>query len=1723
MSTPDPFAPQQPLDPFAPQGAAPLAADDAFAPAENSQDALDKKQSPSVVEMMYGDLGRLPPKTDGAPSELGEDLRTFAKLSSAFTQLAKKGIRDTQPFEYQGKLTDQIIEEVARPTSALLEQTGKVYADLTGTEEGNNLLYETGLAIRDGTKTPDAMLEEEAMWEKFSRGLIQTGSFFLGGKVISDAIKEGPKTAGAIAAWMGAAVGGQAGREDAQRHGAEDWQVDTAYYLNSVFGLSEGLPIGIGLAKLDDLTGGVLTKKARGKLGELGMAGVQGAITEGLQESFQTFGENWTAEDLAAYDPGRSLSDNIMEAASVGGSVGFVLNLVGTALGIKNRQRVEQEIKEKVLDPIGANSLDEIAGPFTTLDQGYNSLIRKSAAEQQAISDSAQDAGIDLEVSTAERVLETEDASLAEGTPLDLNKIPTRPANINQLTDFEKKFSETTLGKIATVRTNKNVEGNKLALQRLEETPVVAALTAQQEVNENYIQRNRNRIEELEAKIADPEQAGDKKKFQEEVAQRRTKVKEVQAVEKARGLLAKDVKSLYAQLLPILPKGSKVLFTDVRMGESKGAAGSFHSIKLNADAQESTAVIYLETEDFLQAVYNREAARGKDHFADMEAIVQQKKDFLFNVALHEFGHTIAYHNFHNLAQKFEQGTATDAEAELWNALRADYLKHVQEVLASDEQKANRLMFALPRAREVYARREMQSGISLSDFIFKDDGRNANESSYMVTPNLDYLLSMSEFFAEGITQVATNNTQMFNQKSLPFFKNTIRDIKKAQAKVPGRFQGTSPAIAGFIKNFSTQAKMRQAQAAMKKNVEHDPLIALAKGGVLEDMNLAKALSNDMDRFNRFMDLGFNILQIAEQNKHIQGLQSYTQNLRAWKNEVNTNLAVADSRLTDWKNLGKKENEKLGRALLDETVGRLPDGGFIKTPRNFTTEELAKYNLSEEALQLRADIKEDFRKSLFQMEEVLVAAKRRIFKDDPEQQEREVAKVEKEFSEMRSTPYFPLMRFGEFTFQVRSVGEQTFEGKKYKDGDLIEFQAFDKKRERDRSIAAIKKLYPEGKASISSSKLVTPNFSLQGMPMTLIEHLESKLVSSDLNDKAREAIKQVKNNILPFKSFRKQFQRRKRVAGYSFDAQRSYANYMTSFSNHIARVKYDSEFKKDFDNVQASIDAINSRDGGDSTKRANILNHMNEHMQYVMNPVEEFVGLRSAAFAWFLGFNVKSAFVNLSQIPLVTYPYLASRFGDSNSVAQLTKAYKSAVTAIRNPDNLDQQLKEMIEQGMAESWLDESLATELALAASEKNLDKSLPRKFRQQAAMKISHYGSLPFHVAEKMNRHVTAIAAYRLAKQAGQSHEASITEARSAVEKSQYEYARWARPKFMRGKVNGTVFVFQNYMQNTLYFALGGDPGAMRMMLVLFLVAGLQGLPFGENIMDLFDAGVTALKEKTGAKDPETQIRTDLRQLLKDLNVDPDLVLHGTSSSTFGLANIGEFMGWPIPDIDLSGSLSMGRIVPGTEMLAPGQDLTAERAVSKGLESGGGAIVSAFMGTAQALFDSHPDQWKRWEKAMPAALRNISKAARMKVRGEEATRGGNIIAEFDETDTRDHAELVAQALGFTPRDVSKGWEGFIAAQQSITYYETWKTSILRQWNYSKFNGDEEAVKEANQEIKAYNAAAPYPELKIGPATRRNSYKSYVNSQTKNRAGVEQSKAFRRLSNSTQAVFEDENN
>ena len=1683
------------------------------------------------------------------------------------------------------RFAEDYFTEGTRMVSSLIEASGSVLETVGLENQMDDLgaaLAEMGMNPLDVFREQGEDFGQEHFGDELNQGIASTLGFVAAG-MKARALNLSKKAIGAVVATLGASVGSQAGRLEAESFAATPEEIKMAYYLNGAVGTSEAIPIMGIFRRLDKATGGAFSKKIKSKVAKVGIEGIKGALQEAFQEGGQTIGSNVIASDMVGFDPTRDWNENLGTAMEVGGSVGFLMNALAVSSGfrtrVRNVKKIEKEFEEETLRLTGAESMDQLAFRddviegkeilfISTLPDEYIRAQKRLAGSFTALEEAGAAVPENAAGTIAEDQLAAARAAIAVESPL----ADTSEINAEVLAGAEdvtartsRQFGPNAEGPGAPVFfssdevgfvTNKEVTVNRNGVPTVSRSlfdvapteNIVMAATRNIErdqavwrLGNEVLQRDRAELLKIKAGDITVTEDGrpqadleaDIFSLQQQQAVTQARVTEAKSLAAAiERELSKALKSFPDRSIKFLVEDYlntvKTLPGNIAYEGSTGAAPIF---TLRSDKGEiKLHGIHINLEPAVVAAARLKEAKQRgvsdSELASRKADLARERNVIYEGLYHELGHHYGFKFWSKLHAKVLDGTANEKDKAMWRALQADYVRYVTESLRSPIKR-----FLFSRNNRNYAAAFAESYIgagNIHDFVEGDfsslpqmaqDILNKRQMLEVVEQGqLGYMLSFDEYVAEEMSKAATLGKAPGTRTIDPFFREGVRGMRKIIAKRPGETKLTSEAMGRFFQIHSEVGRLKAAIEKIKESGADalNPVRAMHEEmSVILSPTTARERIEEIDKFNWFMDVGFNILQIAEQHPHIQGLQDYVEAISEWKNEVNGHLRDAEKTLITWKQLGKKEMELLGRILLEESAGITFDGKTLTEPRDFTQAEIAKYGLSEKALELRTQIKADFRKSLEEMEGVLKRKTLDMFVDEPAKQVAELKKITKEFARLKAKPYFPFMRFGKYIMEVRSKGSNRINGSQYNDGDIVDFQAFDTKTQRAKEVRKVK--LSGNKVTVGESKMKTPNFSLQGMPLTMVEHLERSMKGS-LTKEQQKMFDQVKQDILPFKSFRKQFTRRRNVKGYSLDAARSYANYMTSFANHIGRVKYDSAFQAALKSVEDSI-SVMKRLEINSDRRVEILDHMNDHMEYVLNPVSEWTSVRAAAFFWFLGFNVKSAFVNSTQIPLVTYPYLAARFGDARAVAALGRANGTAVKSFTAPSSVDPDIMKMIEQGLSESWLDESLATELALAASERNLEKSLPRKGYQTALTKISHYGSLPFHTVEKFNRHVAAIAAYRLATAKGLSHKKAVLEARRCVRKTQFEYARWARPKFMRGKVGGTLFVFMNYMQNALYFALGGDPGAMRMNFVLLAMAGLGGLPFGEDIMDLVDGMSTFAKRRLGMKNPHTDVRTEIRKIVTELDMDPDLVMHGLSSSTFGLANIGEFMGWPIPDVDLSASLSMGRIIPGASMARP-VERTFDRAISETTEGVGGAAISGGLGLVKPLFDNNPDTWKKWEKAMPAAMRNISKAARIKTSGVEATRGGWPIAALDWQDHQERAELTLQGLGFTPRSISRGWEGYIAAQSAITYYEAWKANILRDWNHHRTNNDEEGVKTANAEIRAYNRMVPFPEMKIGGEARMQSYESYRRNHLFNENQIEQSKYVRRLSDSILSVYQD---
>jgi len=706
------------------------------------------------------------------------------------------------------------------------------------------------------------------------------------------------------------------------------------------------------------------------------------------------------------------------------------------------------------------------------------------------------------------------------------------------------------------------------------------------------------------------------------------------------------------------------------------------------------------------------------------------------------------------------------------------------------------------------------------------------------------------------------------------------------------------------------------------------------------------------------------------------------------------------------------------------------------------------------------------------------------------------IEDSFKQLRSKNYFPRMRFGSYTITVRKVFMK--EGRRVQ--KVTEFLTFESKSERDSMYKDYQKDYAgdieAGTVDIQVSKLDDTTRALYGMPQLVIDRIGNALrnpeIGTGLTADQERALRDISLDLSPGKRYLRHMQKRKNTAGFSTEAMRTYAAYMTNASNHLARVEHTEDMAK----ALRDLRAVQKETQGDVTDLAELESYYTDHFKYLLNPENDWAKLRAFGFLWYLGFNTKSALVNTTQLPMVTYPYLASRYGDSSTVAQMVKGMKDVVAHYVGKKDYTEAEQRLMDKLLEEGVIDESMASDLAGLSEGTALQRIMPTNKAHRVINGINYYGGYMFSIAEKFNRQVTALAAFRLQMKEGEDFDLAYRAAKDAIHKSQFEYAKYNRPEFMRGK-KSAFFLFYNYTQQFLYLAFAGgrtaqDKGtAVRMMAMLFVLAGLQGLPFAEYILSTIDMLGTQLKKWTGMENPKVNIRQDIRELVQDLGANPDLLMHGAGRFLgAGPLKILEMFGVPVPNLDISGSLSMGEPLPGfrTQSL----DGSPQEIAGQLLLNGLGPIPNIGLEMWNAVSSTDPDSWKRMEKALPVFAKSLSKAGRFYERGGETSRGGAMFLPYDGNDPYEAGEVVAQALGFTSTRLAEKRAIYGEQMSTALYWTERRQLLMERYAYAVKTGDVNAKKEVLQSIREYNGVLTNAELKpyrISNANLKNSLKS----------------------------------
>jgi hypothetical protein len=353
----------------------------------------------------------------------------------------------------------------------------------------------------------------------------------------------------------------------------------------------------------------------------------------------------------------------------------------------------------------------------------------------------------------------------------------------------------------------------------------------------------------------------------------------------------------------------------------------------------------------------------------------------------------------------------------------------------------------------------------------------------------------------------------------------------------------------------------------------------------------------------------------------------------------------------------------------------------------------------------------------------------------------AKLIDEFQTRKRIPgYIPFLRRGEFWVEYADpqTGERTATG-------------FLSIRERQQFIAQM--LVPQNIQHKSYQNLEDISFDPNAVPTTsfigkVIEDLRANGASQQQVDAAYQAY----ISLFPADSIAKQFLKSKNVLGMEKDIVRGYGDVMIRWTRKLANSKYSPEIDKAIREIEAQ--AANANDINLDVVAQNIKGQSN----FFHNPTyNDFVhGATALSYYEYIAGNISSAIINLTALPLMSYPLLVGRFGWGAATAKLANAHTVIVNGGLGGENGNLRYADLYKALMDHGQLEHTMAREVLEGRRQKTSDY-----FGLKA--KILDGIALPFSATEKYSRGVTAVAAFDLAIGQGMDPNEAIAYALTAV------------------------------------------------------------------------------------------------------------------------------------------------------------------------------------------------------------------------------------------------------------------------------------------------------------------------------------------------------------------------
>ena len=688
----------------------------------------------------------------------------------------------------------------------------------------------------------------------------------------------------------------------------------------------------------------------------------------------------------------------------------------------------------------------------------------------------------------------------------------------------------------------------------------------------------------------------------------------------------------------------------------------------------------------------------------------------------------------------------------------------------------------------------------------------------------------------------------------------------------------------------------------------------------------------------------------------------------------------------------------------------------------------------------------------MRDVRSAIKERIERAEMSSERRAalLKRMDEEFFGHIKGVYFPLARFGQYVVVVKGA-----------DGKVANVSRAETMAEADTTRRQLLAAFPTDKGFTVGKVLKAKEFVAERdtVGRGFMEQLYGVLDKQGLDAKQRaeleDALGQLYLSSLPDLSWAKHGIHRKGTAGFSQDARRAFAQNVFHGASYLAKLRYSDRLQDELSQMQRRVDESANSPGLDQPKAQDVVSEMVKRHESAMNPKSSSLStaLTSLGFMFHLGLSPASAMVNLTQTVLVAYPIMGARWGFGKSSAALLKASHEAARGKNDiTGSLSADEKAAYDEAVRSGVIDVTMAHDLAGIAQGE--DQNVSYKLRP-----VMRAASFMFHHAEKFNRQVTFVAAYRLARETGADNKAAYTQAVQATYDGHFDYSSNNRPRVMQGNAARVLLLFKQYGQNMVYTLVrnaqqslkGATPQeraqarkALGGLLTMHgMAAGALGLPMVTTLL-------AAASMLGGDDDEPWDAQVALQNMLADTfgQKPAEVLSHGLSRLTPG---------------DISGRVGLDKLIlPDIQEGLEGQRL-GESAMAAALGPVAGIVVNLFKGVEEMGEGRYV---RGLETMMPTALRSPLKAFRY---GTEGVRDKSGIVVQDEVDA---AELLGQAAGFSPSSVRNSFEGKSTIVAHDRALQARRSSLVEQFAMAAMAGDEEGKADARADIAKFNEKNP---------------------------------------------------